>query len=734
MEPFSIQCTTCQARLRVRDESAIGQILSCPKCGSMVLVEAPETSTETPGPPTQPPSSSSTDSSSSSQVPRANPTEVGPESSADQQAGDGSNPVDEVSAAEDTTSSRPPRTFKFREDFQMPSEPVEGKKPRKPATPAPPKQNTASAADTTTPAAHPAGEGGYTTPDEAVSPTTRRYQQYLLIAAAAVLGLALATLMIGIFAWRGSDNQAVQDEDKTVQAPEASADPQSTALESDAKTEPESSNDSQAKGESNSAKKSDVASQKASRRKGSSPSIGPEDKVGSEDGPAARGDAKAPEKKKAASSDSKKTASKPSERAVAELPPPPVIEEGESVTETAPPPATEASDPTSTAAAGPENDIPTTNGVPALSEAETRERLSTTIVAIEHSQIPLADFARLVSGLTGLPVTLDVDVLPVIDITVETPLAFDLRGVTAREILEAALNPVGLRHCVNPGQVLITARQPIREKLVPDSYHVSDLTEGPHTADELANRIVSLVAAGSWDREGGEGTLAVRKQTLEIEQTALVHFRISRFLDRLRAVRGLPQSGDLPTDGLEIPPAFVQAATQLNTPLTATFIEPTAFRKIMDYIESETKLHIVADWQALAELNLGPFSSRSIKLPQQPLRELLDAWLAPMKLDYRVIDPDTLQISTREAINARLELELYPLEGTPDDAKESLVSNIETRVDNGLLSEDKSSGAAVYDESSHCLFLSLPRPAQRDVYAWLRDQNQVDFAVSKADR
>lgn len=41
MKPFTIQCTTCQAKLKVRDESAVGQILACPKCGSMVLVEAP---------------------------------------------------------------------------------------------------------------------------------------------------------------------------------------------------------------------------------------------------------------------------------------------------------------------------------------------------------------------------------------------------------------------------------------------------------------------------------------------------------------------------------------------------------------------------------------------------------------------------------------------------------------------------------------------------------------------
>lgn len=42
MSLFSIHCTTCRARLKVRDIAAIGQILACPKCGSMVQVTAPE--------------------------------------------------------------------------------------------------------------------------------------------------------------------------------------------------------------------------------------------------------------------------------------------------------------------------------------------------------------------------------------------------------------------------------------------------------------------------------------------------------------------------------------------------------------------------------------------------------------------------------------------------------------------------------------------------------------------
>ncbi|MDR1962790.1 MAG: hypothetical protein LBQ50_03325, partial [Planctomycetaceae bacterium] len=39
---FTIQCTTCNAKLSVRNEELIGQILACPKCGGMVLVQPPE--------------------------------------------------------------------------------------------------------------------------------------------------------------------------------------------------------------------------------------------------------------------------------------------------------------------------------------------------------------------------------------------------------------------------------------------------------------------------------------------------------------------------------------------------------------------------------------------------------------------------------------------------------------------------------------------------------------------
>ncbi len=39
---FTIRCTTCDARLAVKSNDLVGQILACPKCGGMVLVQNPE--------------------------------------------------------------------------------------------------------------------------------------------------------------------------------------------------------------------------------------------------------------------------------------------------------------------------------------------------------------------------------------------------------------------------------------------------------------------------------------------------------------------------------------------------------------------------------------------------------------------------------------------------------------------------------------------------------------------
>ncbi|MFG0287854.1 MAG: hypothetical protein ACF8CQ_06765, partial [Rhodopirellula sp. JB044] len=57
--PFSVRCVSCHGRLKVTDESLVGAIVACPRCGSMVQIAEPEQTagdspTVTSTPPTTP--------------------------------------------------------------------------------------------------------------------------------------------------------------------------------------------------------------------------------------------------------------------------------------------------------------------------------------------------------------------------------------------------------------------------------------------------------------------------------------------------------------------------------------------------------------------------------------------------------------------------------------------------------------------------------------------------------
>ncbi|WP_404311227.1 hypothetical protein [Neorhodopirellula lusitana] len=64
--PFAVQCVSCHGRLRVTDESIVGTIVACPRCGSMVQINEPESDNT--------PSGSASTPSGSTTTPSGQPT------------------------------------------------------------------------------------------------------------------------------------------------------------------------------------------------------------------------------------------------------------------------------------------------------------------------------------------------------------------------------------------------------------------------------------------------------------------------------------------------------------------------------------------------------------------------------------------------------------------------------------------------------------------------------------
>jgi hypothetical protein len=196
MELFSITCTTCQARLKVRELSAIGEILACPKCQSMVQVLPPAGWR----PPARPP------------APRT------PE----EQAAIASLPetIDDSQIEPPTTRNRPAiRAVRgFRNDVDQPQDAVSD------AT-QPPKPRDDAASDASTASA--------TLPGAAVSDTERRWRKRMIL-----IAVPATAALVALAIWSGRRNDPPQPHpqpaqestaDRDASAPAAVAPPVSVA-------------------------------------------------------------------------------------------------------------------------------------------------------------------------------------------------------------------------------------------------------------------------------------------------------------------------------------------------------------------------------------------------------------------------------------------------------------------------------------------------------------------------
>ena len=164
-------------------------------------------------------------------------------------------------------------------------------------------------------------------------------------------------------------------------------------------------------------------------------------------------------------------------------------------------------------------------------------------------------------------------------------------------------------------------------------------------------------------------------------------------------------------------PRSQRAASLLQTPVSVSFIRPERFGAIVRRIAKESSGHVLVDWRGAAQMGWNPEAQLPFATGGQPLGETLRALLEPMELAYRIVDRDTLQITSRQAIDAHVELEFYPVSdllGTERTA-EQLLDAVKLQLGEGVLSEQGGSGVLRFESSSKCLLAALSQPLQQSL-------------------
>jgi hypothetical protein len=351
-------------------------------------------------------------------------------------------------------------------------------------------------------------------------------------------------------------------------------------------------------------------------------------------------------------------------------------------------------------------------------------RLDDPLVKIELADMPLVNAVDLLSRMSTVPISFDLDAMAALGVGLRDPVTVRAADATVRGVVEAIVASRGLAIVVDKGQVLVTAPEAYRTELRSERYAVADLVgSDPAAATALAEQIRRLVAPEVWVQPGGRGSLEMTGNVLAVSQTQATLDQVAMFCERLRMARGLPPKNPQLAKRLTLQTRWAQARERLGRPVSANH-QTTALAAIVADLGQFCETTIVVDWRALGEEGIPPQVEATLKVHRKTLEEALTQLLQPLGLACRVVDATTLEVTSRKAITSRLGLEFYPVGDHlgPETAVEPWIEQIKAAVGKDRWREAGGPGAIGFDGPSKSLIVLQSQPIQVGVEAVLSRQ------------
>lgn len=726
MTLFRVHCPTCQARLKVTSRALIGQIVNCPKCGSMVEIAEPG------GDDPQPSKSSKNEPKRSKPKPVAPPAAAAPAAA----------PVDDPAFADTRPAEMSASDLREAIDDVSNSDEVfdniDEMLDAQSATPAgqdtPPPIPTGS----DTPQSPPPLDPGRFSHEASVS----KMRNLALIGGTAVMALlTIAVIGYAVLSEGGSPTEpseaSGQQEVAQANNPPTDANPEEETLTDDntaevvSPEEAEKTPNEEAPGEEAPAVDSPMTETKDEEtlpvESSEEPNATEEPAKTGEENPFIfeEPDVAAVPETESTDPEGGKPDMAATAPSVLELKDDPLYEVfGESFP-IFDPEAIEASAANNSLAGDPDSapvaePPPVPELVPPIAAVDISARLGDPILRIEFKDMPLNEFSSFVTQMSTVPVTLDPLALQYADIEATKPISIQQAQTSVEGILEAAVRPFGLEVVATEHSARLQITQPLDGHQRTMRLDVADLANDPKEVADLAYLLTHLVEPFSWNHSRGEGLYRLDPGAIMITQNEVAHFKAMVFLEKMRAARGLqPGSSPSAPKGIVVETRSEQLSQALQEPMSLQIVVPTPMYKVIDQLEKKSGITILCDWDSLSLNKLGPATPVTMSAENMTKGEALDRFCHSWKLAALPINANTVQLVAETAVPVMPWLECYDI--TSMNLSKSQATAMIHDAERQLGDLRKTGyGEVLYDPVSKYLWALLSRDDHQRLQVYLR--------------
>ena len=338
--------------------------------------------------------------------------------------------------------------------------------------------------------------------------------------------------------------------------------------------------------------------------------------------------------------------------------------------------------------------------------------------------ISLVRAARTISQLSGVPIAVDVRQLSLMGLAANPTLELALKDETTLSAAEKIAELAGANATVVGDAISISSpvdQQKANFKLA--FPNVGDLND--EEKQHFLNSIQALIAPEAWNHPTAPATIRFEGDNILLNSNTTVHRRIMILIDRMNAAVELAADPKNENAASAVVSRWAASESLRKQPTRWSTGPDLSLASFLDRIERLHGLTVIVDWPPVrAATDWTPLIQVPGELVEKEVGEAIRQLSKAMNLRVVGVDSKTLLLTTSQTAYQSQDLEVYPL--LADWAGQANPEEIEQLIFTALGQQVQDSFVRVaFEPKCRSLIVVAPQPIQHQVEKLIERLNQA---------
>ena len=327
--------------------------------------------------------------------------------------------------------------------------------------------------------------------------------------------------------------------------------------------------------------------------------------------------------------------------------------------------------------------------------------------------ISLARAARTISQLSGVPITVDVRQLPLMGLSANPKLKLALKDETTLSAAEKIAELAGAKATIVGEGISISLpvdQQNANFKL--KFPNVGDLND--EQKQRFLDSIQALIAPAVWHHPTAPATIRFESDTIELNSSTAVYRNIQMLIDRMNAAVELAADPKSENAAAAVISHWTASEPLRKQPTRWPVGPDLTLASFLDRIERLHGLTVMVDWPPVRAAGWTPLVKIPGELVEKEVGEAILQLSKAMNLRVVGVNSKTLLLTTPQTAYQSLDLEVYPL--LADWVDQTKPEEIEQLISTALGQQVQDSFVRVaFEPKCRGLIVVAPQPIQHQV-------------------